>query len=104
MTKQAAQQEEMEPREDYPEEPQDDAVNRPPDFTPVDLSNTRIFTPAEMEAKGKRWAHQVQLSQAGKKQTDNLPADPAEAMALARKFYTPVNFAEWEPAFSKALA
>jgi len=105
MREQAAQpEEEMAPLEDYPEEPKDDAVNRVPNIPLVDFTNTRIFTPKEMEAKGKRWAHQVRLSRAGKKQTDNLPTDPAEAKALARKLYTPLNFAEWEPAFDKALA
>ena len=90
-TEQAAQpEEEMEPREEYPEGPQDDAANRPPDFALVDLSNARIFTPAEMKAKGKRFAEEAQRTQAGKNlKWDNVRlVDPAAVKALARKLYT----------------
>ena len=44
-TQQAAQQEEMEPREEYPEEPQDDVVNRPPGFCPCGPEQQPDFYP-----------------------------------------------------------
>ena len=72
----------------------------------MDLSNSRIFTPAEMKAKGKRFAEEAQRTQAGKNlKGDNVRlVDPAAVKALARKLYTSPDFAEWEPAFDKAMA